>query len=178
MVEQAMAIATPERLRHAGEEGVEVVPAMRDRDRPEQITPLQPKVVSAPLDRMWKDGRITQEEFNAGDRYRSDAYLAAVDPGAGTVDWNRAGSGGNGSRVPSVFSAQVVADARMRWRDSNRAMSELTRIVLAHALIDEHKLEEIGQAVFGFRNHRDAAASGQAAVRMALSGLARHYDGA
>jgi hypothetical protein len=167
--------ATAERIRHVGRGAVEIVPAMHDADRPEQTPLMQQRIVSAPLDRMYRDGRISQREWAAGDKYRSDSYLAAIDPGAGTVDWNRAGGGGAGSRVPVVFTTQTVADARIRIRATDKAMSDLARTVLSLALIREHNLEEIGQSVFGFRNHRDASASANAGFRVALSMLAHHY---
>ena len=161
--------ANIERVAKAGPGGVETTPPSPKAPKGTQ------RIIAAPLDRLWKAGIITQNEFEAGEKYRADAYLAAIDPSAGTIDWNRAGGGGASSRVPSMFNSQVIADARHRVRDTERALNELVRTVLNKALIREHTFEEIGQSMFGLGNHRDAYVGGNVAVRVALSVAAMHY---
>lgn len=155
--------ATPERLIRAGEDGYE-----------HTQTNVQ-RITEAPLDRLRKTGFLTTAEFDAGDRYRADAYLAAIDPAALTVDWSSAGGGGRSARVPSVFSSQTIMDARRRHREiSARAASIVGRVAFL-ALVREHTLGEIGRIMFGYRDRKDADVAGRVAVRMACAALSDLY---
>lgn len=156
--------ATVERLLRAGkkDEGFEVAPTGRQR------------LVDAPLDRLRKEGRITGREFDAGDQYRNDAYLAAIDPSAPTVDWNSVGTAFR-PKSPSMFSTQRIADARIKWRETEKNIRGLPARVLDSALIHEHPFEEIGRHVFGEGNEHYARAAAKAGLRVALSVLADYY---
>jgi hypothetical protein len=155
--------ATAERLIQAGPDGFE-----------HTQTNVQ-RIVEAPLDRLWRAGSITRREFEAGDKYRSDAYLAAVDPTSGSVDWSRTG-GGMTAKVPSVFSTQAIADARIRFRQIEARMPDVSTVkkLLFEGLIREWPLEQLG-ALFGRRGHEGSRAAGLAGLRVALASLADHY---
>lgn len=156
--------ATPERLvkawegfeKNVGKEGVQ-------------------RLSEAPLDRLWARGAITRSEFDAGDKFRGDAYLAAVDPASGSVDWARAGGGGRSSFVPSMYAAQHVYDARIRFREMEKFFRGVVWTLLKNGLVHEHSLEEIGRAIFARSDRREAAVAGQAGFRTALSALADRY---
>ena len=165
--------ATPERLDRANG-AMEVVAALRDANRPEQDPGKVQRIIAAPLDRMWKDGRISQREFEAGDKLRADAHAAAIDPAAGSVDWNRAG-GSSGSRVPSMFQSQAVADARLRFRDAEKKITGLVWDVLKQTLIHENPLEDVGHVLFAVGQNREAHCAGLGAFRVALGTLADYY---
>lgn len=152
--------ATVERLAMAGKDGFEIVGK-------EGVQ----RVIAAPLDRMWKAGDITKREYDAGDEYRTMRYLAKVDPAAPTVDWNAVG-GSFGTRVPSMFSSQRIAEERIRWRAFSRQVRGVVATVAELALIRELAFEEIGRSVFGRDKRRDAAVAGHTAVRMMLGALA------
>ena len=156
--------ATPERIVRAGE-GFEKNVGKEGAQR----------MVDAPLDRMWKSGAITRTEFEAGDKFRGDAYLAAVDPGTGSVDWSHAGGGGRSSFVPSMFGAQHIHDARTRFREVERSFDGLVWTMLKNGLVHEHSLEEMGRACFARADKREAAVAGQAGFRTALAALADSY---
>ena len=165
MIEQA----TLERLDKAAE--VEVI-------EPTHVEPSRrQRVLDAPLDRLWKAGTITQREYDAGDKYRADAYLAAVDPAASTVDWNRTGGGFSG-RVPDVFTSQVLADARIRWRRINERIPERSVVatMLHLGLIMEQGFEEIGRSIFGHLDSREAVIAARAGFRITLASLADSYE--
>lgn len=155
--------ATAERLVQAGSDGFE-----------HTETNVQ-RIIAAPLDRLWKAGFITRQEFEAADRYRADAYLAAIDPAAGSVNWDQAGGGGRSAKVPSMFNSQVIFDARRRWRDIDGKVSGTVALVLRLALIKETTLPEIGRAVFGRGDPREATVAGQTAVRVACGALVDAY---
>lgn len=151
--------ATVERLIQAGEGGHEHTPANVQR------------VTEAPLDRLHKQGFISESEWEAGDRYRADAYLAAIDPSSGGINWDMAGGGGFSSKVPSVFGSQIVYDARRRWREMDAKLSGACKVVANLALVKEVRLAEIGQAVFGYKDRKDAEVAGRVATRMACAAL-------
>ena len=152
--------ATVERLTMAGKDGIETVGKEGTQ-----------RIISAPLDRMWKAGDITKREFDAGDEYRTMRYLAGVDPSAPTVDWGAVG-GAFGAKVPSMFSSQLIADERIRWRALSHQVRGVVAVVAELALVRESSFEEIGRAVFGRDKRRDAAVAGHTAVRMMLGSLA------
>ena len=151
--------ATPERIMQA-EGAVETKPTGQ-------------KIYSAPLDRLLLEGRITGREHDAGDRYRTDAYLARIDPSAPTVDWNSAG-GSFGSRNPSMFTSQRIADARLRWRETERTINGFLKTVLDHALIHEHSLVDVVR-LYGENSEHYARAAARAGIRMALIRLVEFY---
>lgn len=162
---------TAERVAKAGAGAVEVTPPSQQAPKGTQ------RVLSAPLDRLWKDGAITQREYEAGDKFRADAYLAAIDPGSGTVDWHRAGGGGTSGRVPSMFTAQHIFDARIRWRSVEKAIPKhsIVASALHLGLVHEHSLEELGRSLFARNDKREAMVAGHAGFRVALGALADFY---
>jgi hypothetical protein len=166
--------ATPERLAKVDDAvatELEVDPAKADRGAPLS----HQRIVAAPLDRLWRAGVITQREYTAGDWLRADAYLAAIDPGASSVDW-MAPAGTLSGKIPSMFSAQHIADARIRYRDMQKRMRGVAWSVLYTAVISEATLYEVGRAVLGYRHQRDAPVAATAALRVALCALADRYD--
>lgn len=158
--------ATVERLMQAGHDGHELTP-------PTRATPAGvQRIIEAPLDRQWKTGAISQREFEAGDKLRALAYLAAIDPAGCGVDWNAAGGGGRSGKVPAMFTSQHIADARIDYRRVERAISGIVWRVLNLALIRETSLADLGQSVFGRQDRREAAVAGAAAFQVALGSLA------
>jgi hypothetical protein len=155
--------ATRERLLQAGDGGSETDPTGRQR------------IVAAPLDRLLATGFITQREYDAGDELRADAYLAAIDPGALTVDWART-SGGFSARVPSMFSAQHIADARLRHRELRKLITGTVWRTLELAVVLEVDLPQVGRMVFAIGDAREATVATRAALRVALASLADLYE--
>src|SRR3990167_7680645 len=140
--------ATAERLMKVGEDAIETLP-------PDGQGKVEQRINAAPLDRLWKEERISRREFDAGDKFRRDAHLARIDPGAPSVDWGSVG-GSFGPRVPSMFSSQAVFEARARWREADKAIQGTARSVLRLGLELECSLEHIGRVLFRYQNERDA----------------------
>lgn len=159
----AKGTATVERLVQAGEGGTEVDPSGRQR------------VVAAPLDRLDKQGFITSREFQAGDKYRSDHFVAGLDPSAPTVDWGRAIEAG-GARSPSMFNSQRIADTRVDLRHLREKIPDRSIVssVLFIALVKEQPFIEIGR-LFGISDQREATIAGKVGLRVALAALADVY---
>ena len=157
--------ATPERMAKAGPDGIEIGEAS-----------LTQRIVDAPLDRLWKTGTITKREFEAGERFRNDAYLAQIEPSPPSVDFNRAGSG-FGPRPPSAFANQAIADARERFRHIGRKIPERSLVwsFLYLGLIREHGFEQLGESLLGRKDRESAVAAAKAGMRVALAALADQY---
>lgn len=163
--------ATAERLAHAGlEDGFEITPPSPDAPGGKM------RILGSPLDRLSKAGYITEREYRAGDRYRADIYTAAIDPSAATVDWSRVG-GGSGQSVPAMFASQVIADARLRVRNFEKAVPprSLVSSILFLALVKERELEEFGKELFNTKDAREATVIGRAALKVALASAADVY---
>lgn len=162
--------ATAERIAQAG--GLEAT---------EQLPP-QPghragqRILAAPLDRLWKEKKISGREYLAGERYRSDAYLSAVDPSTGSIDWERAGGGGRGRYVPTMFTHQACAEARIRWRRIANVVTGIVDQIVDMTLIKERPIEDVGLVIFRKNNQPQAIAAGLAGFRVALATLADIYD--
>lgn len=155
--------ATAERLQRAGSEAiVEEAPAGPQR------------IIAAPIDRLLSAGFLTQREHDAGDKLRSDAYLAALEPMV-TIDWRQA-NGGYSPRVPTVFSSQQIANARLRHRRVRNAINGIVWDMLFLGVIKEQEFRELGQAIFNMRDAREAVIAGRAGLRVALGTLADFYD--
>lgn len=152
--------ATVERLVHAGIE-----------DGHEHTQTNVQRITEAPLDRLWRQGFITATEFDAGDGYRALAYLAAIDPGTGCINWDLAGGGGRSAKVPSLFNSQRVADARLRLRTLDKRLSGVIATVARLALVKEMALTDIGKAVFGYKDRTAAEVAGRVATRMVCGAL-------
>ena len=157
--------ATPERMAKAGPDGIEIGEAS-----------LTQRIVDAPLDRLWKTGTITKREFEAGERFRNDAYLAQIEPSPPSVDFNRAGTS-FGPRPPSAFANQAIADARERFRHIGRKIPERSLVwsFLYLGLIREHGFEQLGESLLGRKDRESAVAAAKAGLRVALAALADQY---
>lgn len=157
--------ATPERIARAGA-GFEKNVGREGAQR----------MVEAPLDKMFKSGRLGRDLFEAGDRFRGEAYLAAVNPGALTIDWRRAGGGGNKSNfVPAMFEHHHMTDASNRLNNMRKDLHGSTWNLLFDALVHEYSLEQIGLTHFGRNDKRQASAAGDAGLRVALCALSTWY---
>jgi hypothetical protein len=155
--------ATVQRILKVGEDGLEVT-----------TTGVQ-RLNQAPLDRLWHAGVIIRREFDAGDKLRALAYLAAIDPAAGSVNWSAAGGGGRSAKVPSMFTNQDIADARVDFRRIEKAISGIVWRVLYLALIKEIGLADVGESVFARHDAREARAAGTAGFQTALGAAADYF---
>lgn len=157
--------ATPERIVKAGE-GFERHVGKQGAQR----------VVSGPLDRMYLSGKLTRTEYEAGDKFRVDAYLSAMHGNLPSIDWGRVGGGSDPAwRVPSVVTNISRIDASNRLHNAHRALHEPIWTILVDGCVHEDTLEDIGKNVFG-RRSRDAAAAGDAGFKVALSALSAWYQ--
>lgn len=161
--------STPERLAKLPPEGVETLP-------PQPGHRAGQRILEGPLDQLHKRGELMRREFEAGEHFRADAYLSAINPLSWSVDWERAGGGGTSSFVPINLTADHVLAASQRHRQcQNRfGRTPVWRIAII-ALVDERPLTAVGGEVFGYATERDQRVAGRAGFVMALQALADFY---
>lgn len=155
--------ATPERRAHAGNDHY-----VGD-DGAQRLT-------DAPFDSLRSRNVITLEQFEAGDRFRDDAYVAGMVPSA-AVDLCRVNGGGSQWAPGFMASAERQASARKRYRGAEEALGPmLSPIVNAvvHAAAGAN-LSAIGKRLFGRSNANEARASLIEVLKIGLDTLARHY---
>lgn len=173
-VEKARRIAG-ERER-TGKGGATVERILRAGDGFEVLATGGHRVTEAPLDRLWSRGAITEREFQAGDQFRTDAFAAKIDPGAAGINWDGVGRY-FGPKMPTMFTAQAVADARIRYRLVVRKLGPSLEAVLDAIVVHEHSPVHVGRTLYGCSGERQAQTVGTAAFRTALGALADHYEG-
>lgn len=159
---RGVGVSTPERIRQAGSDSLEVVAGVQ-------------RVSQAPLDRLLSKRSITQRQFDAGDRFREDAYAAGMIP-SGALAFEPSDRR-FGSRVPQ-FMAASRADAHARWTEAQAILGRL------YSMVDEvcwasgpgDRLMDIGARVLGLPSDKRAEVSALAVLRVGLDTLADHYE--
>lgn len=169
-VRRGVGVSTAERVRQAGERELDVVAGVQ-------------RISQAPLDRMYARGELARGEaenkrlFDAGDRFREDAYLAgAIWPQQST----RAGGRGEpAGRVPGFLRSERAAAAMRRHVAALETLSSTLESVAMLVCLGEGRTtaQEIGHAL-GVAGRRSATVAGMTAIRLALGALADHYFGA
>lgn len=169
---RGVGVSTPERVRQAGETALDVVAGVQ-------------RIAQSPLDRLYARGELSPDRgenkrlFDAGDRFREDAYLAgAIWPSPGlSYDAPQIASGAS-TRLPGFLRSETAADAMKRHvRASNAVPGALRQVAILICLGEERTTaEEIGYAL-NARGKRSATVAGMTAIRLALGALADHYFG-
>jgi hypothetical protein len=117
---------------------------------------------------------ITDEQFEAGQKYFYDHELAGYSPRV-TTRWQEwiqgmAGSPGN------LDAAERRVFHQKRWAAANKLLEELGCRKAMHWLImDNLKPEEIGKRFWGYSGQRAASASARVTAALALQQLAKFY---
>lgn len=156
-------VSTPERVRQAGETSLEIHAGVQ-------------RIRSAALDTLKAKGLITQRQFDAGDRYREDAYLA------GAI-WSSsqsfaAGSPAFGPRTPAFLTAERVADARRRYRAARASLDGSTAAMVLDAVCwaeTTMTMADVGRVVLHIPSRRTAQSVATWQLRAGLDALAGHY---
>lgn len=158
---RGVGVSTPERVRQAGERELDIVGGVQ-------------RIAQAPLDRLYARHAITKRQFDAGDRFREDAYEAGMVP-SGTAGMEP-GDRRYGSRTPQ-FMAATRADAHARWVEAQAILGRLYPMVdeVCWAAEPGDRLMDIGARVLGLPRGRTSEASALVVLRVGLDTLADHY---
>ena len=131
------------------------------------------------VDRLFRNGDITRNEFEAAERFYRDLTKGMQTPGLVAAYGERMG----GSTPLSQLAASTVTPAERKSFHHNAATAAMQaidqpeqRAMITKCLIEGIPLNEASQAVFkGSRNM--AAGAGKFALITAIRQLASHYDG-
>lgn len=133
------------------------------------------RISQAPLDRLFARKVITQPMYDAGDRYREDAYLAGM-VFSQQLDYDVA-ERRFGPKTPA-FMANRRLGAYKRWADAQQALGHLAGVVDELIIADAGTtLEQIGARLTGRPEGKAAGAAAVELVKVALRTLVTHYEG-
>ncbi len=155
-------LGTPEARRH----GCADVFYARDPDSG-AIVKRARVTVQVTIDRLLILKTITHRQWQAGDRLRTDIWLAGLVP---RVTVNLLATGGGGQHdIPDR-----QADAHQREKEALRSLSDRLRRVVMLLLVSGEGVESIGRRM-GWSSARSARRNGQRLLCEALDALADFY---
>lgn len=165
---RGIAVATPERIVRTGEAIVYLKPDAEAGERQ--------RVSQVPLDRLLNRKVIDGAMYAAGDRYRTDAYLAGVIPSGGIPT-----EPGYSAPGPSIYlkGGEKRANAYQRWTNAACALGpELRNFADEFLVVAEchDTMAAIGARIFGRRPNQPTEAAATEMAKMLLSRLIRFYD--
>ncbi len=149
-------VPTPERLRAANDNFVV--------DRKTGTHTMQ----DSPVRRMHKDGRLTDAQLDAAERYYADWYAAGMAP-LGAVDYGRPMVDGHSPKTESDYRV----GAAQRWRRARTDLGALGQVV-DRVVLEEQSLEAAG-ADLGWTGASQRRAVATDRLRLGLDVLARRY---
>lgn len=161
--------ATPERLLKAGD-GHDLAEGVKIR-----------RVADAPLDRLLRRGELAPDDeetnrklFEAAETYRLDWYMAGLS-GVGALDPSRPSGDGTGEPSWSMPCNETAAHHRWRFRKARDALDAFLRVAVDGIVLEERGLDDVGRAISGRADRKQAVAVALDRLREGLRKLAKHY---
>jgi hypothetical protein len=126
------------------------------------------------LENLYRNRRLTDEQYQAGQKYFADWYLAGFSPRVTSrmSEWvqGAAGSPGNlDAAERRVFHAKRFAQANVILEDMG------TRKVVHWLVITDTPAETIGRKYWGYSGKHSAAAGAVTGISISLQRLAKFY---
>jgi hypothetical protein len=128
------------------------------------------KVLAAPLDVYRNRGSILNRQWEAGDRLRSDHYLAGFEPRRVA---NLDGAPGGGAPDTADRMPDRVVAALQRYKSAMHKLGLMGRPIIQHVVLNEEHAGTFTGA--GYAGGRQAQIVGMGLLRMALDILSDHY---
>ena len=122
-----------------------------------------------PLERAYRSGAITGEQYTAGLKYRHHWYHAGLSDAVGSIDLDRifasdlSGFSGMAKTEQQVFH-------RQRYREATKAIGKTGALVLDWVICREVPLEQVGYSL-GWGLKSEAVAAATERLRVALDQL-------
>jgi hypothetical protein len=126
------------------------------------------------LENLYRNGRLTSEQHQAGLKYYADWYIGLESRGQITMKWSEyiSGLGGSGNMDAAerrVFHAK-------RFAEVNKRLEELgTRKAIHWLVINDIKPEDIGRKFWGYSGRKTASAGAVTGIGLSLQMMARFY---
>jgi hypothetical protein len=127
------------------------------------------------LENLYRNRRLTDEQYQAGQRYYADWYIGLESRGKTTMRWSEwiqgmaGGSGDLDAAERRVFHAKRFAEANKRLEDMG------TRKSVHWLVINDVKPEDIGRKFWGYSGRKTASAGAVTGIVLSLQMLAKFY---
>lgn len=130
--------------------------------------------VWTPLENLYRNGRLTPEQHQAGLKYFADWWIGTQQGKSVTMKWSEYISGISGSGDMDAAERRVFHSKR--FAQANVRLDEWGVRKLVHWLvINEIPAEQIGRKFWGYKTRHKAASSATAVVERSLQMLAKFY---
>lgn len=126
------------------------------------------------LENLYRNGRLTSEQYQAGQKFGADWWLG-YEAGRGvTMRWKEYISGAGVSGDLDAAERRVFHSRR--FAEANVLLEEMgVRKPLHWFIINDIPTEQIGKRAAGYRGQRAATASGVTMIALGLQRLAKFY---
>lgn len=127
------------------------------------------------LENLYRNGRLTPEQYQAGQKYYADWWLGLEAGRSITMRWSEYISGLGGGDGNLDAAERRVFHAK-RWAEANKVLEEMgTRKCIHWLIINDIKPENIGRKFWGYAGKHGACASAVTGIVISLERLAKFY---
>jgi hypothetical protein len=127
------------------------------------------------LENLYRNGRLTGEQHQAGLKYYADWWLGLEAGRSTTMRWSEYISGLGGGDGNMDAAERRVFHAK-RWAEANKILEELgVRKAIHWLVINDIKPENIGRKYWGYSGRKTASAGAVTGISIALQRLAKFY---
>lgn len=127
------------------------------------------------LENLYRNRRLTPEQYEAGQRYYADWWLGLEAGRSITMRWSEYISGLGGGEGNMMAAERRVYHAK-RWAQANEILEELgTRKAVHWLVINDTPAEAIGRKFWGYSGKHSAAAGAVTGIGISLQRLAKFY---
>lgn len=127
------------------------------------------------LENLYRNGRLTGEQYQAGLKYYADWWLGLEAGRSTTMRWSEYISGLGGGDGNMDAAERRVFHAK-RWAEANKILEELgVRKAIHWLVINDIKPENIGRKHWGYSGRKTASAGAVTGISIALQRLAKFY---
>lgn len=126
------------------------------------------------LENLYRNRRLTDEQYQAGQRYFADWYLAGFSPRVTSrmSEWVQGAAGAPGD----LDAAERRVFHQKRFAQANEILEDLgTRKAVHWFVINDTPCEAIGRKFWGYREVRTASAGASTSIAISLQRLAKFY---
>lgn len=126
------------------------------------------------LENLYRNRRLTDEQYQAGQKYYADWYLSGFSPNVTSKmqEWIQNGGGGFGSM--DAMERRVFH--QKRFAQANAVLEELgTRKAVHWFVINDIPAEAIGRKFWGYSGKHSASAGAVTGIVISLQQLAKFY---
>jgi hypothetical protein len=127
------------------------------------------------LENLYRNRRLTDEQYQAGQKYYADWWLGLEAGRSITMRWSEYISGLGGGDGNMDAAERRVFHGK-RFAEANRLLDDMgTRKAVHWFIINDIPCEQIGRKFWGYREVRTASAGASTSIAISLQRLAKFY---